>query len=331
MNILQIFGNTVLQFVFFGINLILLPALVIRLTENYSSGINRNGKLITVRALLLLPISLIEAIILAPISLIFGNFREEREAANALKQVTYAKYLDVDAATITDLSEYAYAKIDTTPPLYNIWRQIGFYIKMIVSMYFPSIATLFMMRFLLPETYAGLASNINSWIAFKSSTLNLEFFTNMATTFKNIIWNGLVVSACNENIILFIVIVLVAIFIFGITDMNRLYIDVPEWSNGTFPDGKGNIVDENGDIIINEKGVICKTRRVFFKIWKCLPTLLIILLVSNFTLAIFIPAYNTIADNINSIGMVVLLGAIVQMIITLIFTCPKLVLNFIKR
>ena len=332
MDLLQILSNTALHFVFFGVNLILLPALVIRLTESYSSSINRNSKIGNIRNILRLPLDLALMIVLLPVWLIFGNFKENVNSFKSGFNLGAASKTDLDIETAVNLVDDFFEKLDLTPPIYSFWKQIGFYIDKVICLCAPSAVAILMVYWLLPNTYAAVAANIDSWIAFKSGTPNLAFFTDMALTFKSIIWDGFIWGALNENILYLVLIIVVSIFVLGLVKMNMLYVDAPDYSGNIYADEKSRILDENGKVIVDERGIVHKTKRIFFKTWKCLPTLAIVLLAFNFIFAfINYQAYVGVAGAMNSVGMVVLLVLLVQIILTLIFTCPKMFINFVKN
>lgn len=327
MDILQVLTNTALQFVFFGVNLILLPALVIRLTESFANGFNPT--LATIRMWIKMPLNLVLTIIVTPIQFIFANLKANINVFKLSFEVGRSAMYDV--GTQISLLEELYDEIDVTPPIYNVWRQIGFYIEKILCLCVPSALSVLMVYLLLPETYASVAASIESWTAFQSGTPNLDFFTNMAVTFKNLIWDGFILGALNENILLFILIIVLAVFVFGIVDMNMLYADVFDFSGNVYADEKGNLVDDEGQIIMSRGGQMGKKKRIFFKTWMCLPSLAIALIAFNFIFAaINYQAYTQVASVMSNIGMIVLLVLIVQIIITLIYTCPKLIIKLIK-
>jgi hypothetical protein len=88
-----------------------------------------------------------------------------------------------------------------------------------------------------------------------------------------------------------------------------------------------------GDVYYFNEGVYeGEKKRIFYKTWKCLPTLALVLLAFNFIFAfINYQSYVQIASMINSIGMIVLLVILVQIIITLAVTCPRLILNSARK
>lgn len=305
MDVLQVFANVALQFIFFGVNLILLPALVIRLTESFANDFNPT--LANIKIWLRMPLNWALVIILTPIRLIFGNFKAVLDKVKLAQELCEWE----DFKTPIVFREDFYDNADITPPIYNVWRQIGYYIEIVISVCVPSALTIMMVYFLLPETYSIVASEIGSWTAFQSGTPNLNFFINMALTFKNIMWDGFIIGALNENILLLILVILLAIFVFGVDNMNVLYGDVYYFNEGVYEGEK---------------------KRIFYKTWKCLPTLALVLLAFNFIFALInYQSYVQIASMINSIGMIVLLVILVQIIITLAVTCPRLILNSARK
>ena len=329
MDILQVLGNTLLHFVFFGVNLILLPALVIRLTQSFANPFM--PKLSTVRMYLKQPLNTLITLITFPIHFIFGNGKTNLEGLKRGVKLGLAIASQDEGEQIA-LLEDIYENLDGTPPIFNIWRQIGFYITNMICFCAPPALTVLLISLLLPETYAGITARLGSWIALQSGTPNLAFFARMLATFKDIVWDGFIMGALNENILILLVVIVVSIFIFGAVDMNMLYVDVFDFSGDVYRDQEGNLVDENGTIIMSKNGKMGKKKRIFFKTWMCLPTLAIVLVAFNFIFALInYQAYLGVAYALNSAGMVALLVLIVQIILTLAFTCPKLLLKLIKN
>lgn len=171
------------------------------------------------------------------------------------------------------------------------------YITVIIThVILPLVAAIFSLKFLLPQTFAQIADSIGQWTSFSTGTPNLDFFVDMWNVFRDIAWNGLVTGGLSENVLSSIL----CLCIFLIC-------------TGTWP----VLHDKDEPAILGENIVLW----VFFSI-----------LIAGYNIIhahIDFTGYTTVAQNLDSIGMILLLALIVKLILEAILWSGKKILRFI--
>lgn len=196
---------------------------------------------------------------------------------------------------------FGYRLLDSSKAYWkNPLKQFGKYLSWIVYMIVPLAFPIAILYWLLPDTFSSVASVMGQWTAFQSGVPNIEFFTNMISLFKDIIWDRMILVGINENIVFFVIYIVVWILY---SDKSLRVIE------------KVHVTDDNGEPTGELKIEIVDT--VYS--W---PMTAMMICLFNLVMALFNRGvYSAVSYSVNSIGMIVLLLIIMKEIVCILNLC----------
>lgn len=191
----------------------------------------------------------------------------------------------------------------------NPVKSLGIYLMRAVQVIIPLLFPIVTLYLLLPNTFFSVVLGLEQWTNLQFSTINFNLFTNMVLVLKDIVWDRLIMGAINENLLLFVIfIVVLAIYT---DDDSELFLKVPA-------------TDKNGE---ETEDVRLKFDTQIYA-W---PMTAIVICLFNITLAMFSSdVYSTISHQINSAGMILLFVIIVKVIVNILKWCPSKLVEFVS-
>lgn len=284
---IKVLANSALHFVFFAVNILLLPNVIFKGMERFK---NKTDELPGwVKMILWFFPSLInqgiDIILKRPIMFITGNKiqRHTIKAPNGAETYT----LTYQAAS-----------------WYIPWKQFGVYVCDLITVFVNPLISILLLYLMLPTTFKNVCNGISGWVSFLGAHPNLDLLKNMAEKFKAIAWDGLIIGGLEENFIFLALWLVLVIFIFGF-----MYI----------PLSIKILADVNGERVEQ------RLANVDFRCLPTVAALFVAF--NFATAFINYDLYHVISSAMNSFGMVILFVTLVELALWTVILCSDFIIE----
>lgn len=269
--------NIVAQIIFFILNIFMLPWIASRITDKFGDGLPAwiDKPTLIIKSW---TVTLLAELIRFPIFFL-----------------TFNKPEDLQIGIVEGELEIDY---DFNSSRYYWWNpimQVGKYLANVVWILMGPTLTILLLWLIMPATFSGVVSGLEPWVALQSGVTDITYFREMWKVFCDIIWQRLIISGLEENVVLLAIFLIVMIF---------------------FSDYFVILYKEDEDY----EGPADS----FFSF----PVIAFIIVIFNLVFSLVNhTAYLAVSYHINAVGMILLLIMIVRVAASIILLCSKAILN----
>jgi hypothetical protein len=269
--------NIVAQIIFFILNIFMLPWIASRITDKFGDGLPAwiDKPTLIIKSW---TVTLLAELIRFPIFFL-----------------TFNKPEDLQIGIVEGELEIDY---DFNSSRYYWWNpimQVGKYLANVVWILMGPTLTILLLWLIMPATFSGVVSGLEPWVALQSGVTDITYFREMWKVFCDIIWQRLIISGLEENVVLLAIFLVVMIF---------------------FSDYFVILYKEDEDY----EGPADS----FFSF----PVVALIIVIFNLVFSLVNhTAYLAVSYHINAVGMILLLIMIVRVAASIILLCSKAILN----